>query len=73
MNTKNICIYNVLTKLGLSGAEDNMPMAWIERFFVKTFLRWREKNETEPYRAAYAEEIIDIDSKIHKTLVTMSD
>jgi hypothetical protein len=32
MNTKNICIHNILTKMGLSGTQNEMPMAWIERF-----------------------------------------
>ena len=53
MNTKNICIHNILTKMGISGAEEGLPMAWIEMFFVKTSLHWREQNETQPCRASY--------------------
>jgi len=46
MNPRNICINNILTKMGLSDAEDQMSLAWIERFFKETSLRWREQNET---------------------------
>jgi len=60
VNPRNICINNILSKMGLSDAEDQMSLAWIERFFKETSLRWREQNETEQYRAAYAEDIVDL-------------
>jgi hypothetical protein len=73
MNANNICIHNILTKMGLSGTGDEMPMAWIERFFLKTSLLWRKKDESQPYRDAFPKEIVDLNLKFHKKLVSASD
>lgn len=58
MNTANICIHNILTKMSISGTEEESKLAWIERFFLKTSLTWREKNKSQPYRAAFPTEIV---------------
>jgi len=73
MYTKNICIHNILTKMGLSGAEDQISMAWIERFFVKTSLHWRNQNKSRPYDTACPAEVVELNLDFHRKLASASD
>lgn len=73
MNTKNICIHNILTKMGLSGAENQIHMAWIERFFVRTSLHWRNQNKSRPYDAACPAEVVELNLDFQRKLVSASD
>jgi hypothetical protein len=73
MNAKNICIHNILTKMGLTGLANEMPVAWHERFFLKTSLLWRKHNQSQPYRAAYSPEIVDLNLNFYRKLVEVSD
>jgi hypothetical protein len=53
MNSQNICMHNLLTRMSLAGTGDEMLMAWIERFFLKTSSLWRKQDKSQPYCAAY--------------------
>ncbi|KEQ77055.1 hypothetical protein M436DRAFT_60835 [Aureobasidium namibiae CBS 147.97] len=73
MNPRNICIHNILTKMDLSGAEDETSLAWIERFFIKTSLSWRNQNKSRPYDAAFPAEVVELNLDFHRKRVSAVD
>jgi hypothetical protein len=75
MNVKNVCIKNMLSKLGLSTSPDESlgHIAWVEQFFVKTSLEFRKYNEEKPYRAAFPKEIAELNLKFLEKLTEHSD
>lgn len=46
--------------MGLAGVADDMPVARIEKFFLKTSLRWRKHDRDRPYRKTYPAEMVEL-------------
>jgi hypothetical protein len=74
MNPGNICIHNLLAKMGLTeNSAEALSMAWIEKFFIKTSLHWRERNKRQPYAAAHPAEVVELNAQFQKKLLSLSD
>ncbi|KAG9729122.1 cytochrome P450, partial [Aureobasidium melanogenum] len=61
-------------KMGLTpNSAEAQGIAWIEKFFMKTSLLWREKSLRLPYSAAHPSQVVELNAEFQKKLLSLSD
>lgn len=75
LNRNNVCVHNLLAKMGLeiSSPEAQGILSWIERFWIKTSLRYRRHNNAQPYKAAFPPEMVDLNLAFRNKLLSIAD
>jgi hypothetical protein len=58
-DTKNPCLFLILSKLGLTHDEQTQHIAWTERVYLQTSTELRDRNKARPYEVCYDQ--VDLD------------